>query len=195
MAGTHTGNPIVSEWTKRTLLCQWAEATGIDAEYDYIVIDCPPATKIVSQNAIALSHGYIVPVVPEAVMERGALHLANLITTGIGSKLRTLAQFGPQRSMFVPQTQLVGLVITRIQTHRGATGYTNDHAEHLHALQQRWGTQLLTPYIELGTGVSESLTASLPVYDRTHTQNVRGRRFDGQFRTLVDRLKARIDAL
>lgn len=83
------GDAISSEWRKRTLLCEWLESTGLDATYDYIVVDCPPATKIVTQNAIALSHGYVIPVVPEAVMERGAPHLQQLISKGIAQALRT----------------------------------------------------------------------------------------------------------
>ena len=75
LTATHQGNAIQSEWNKRTLLCRWIEETKLDKLYDYIIFDCPPATKIVSQNAIAASHGYIIPVVPEAVMERGAPHL------------------------------------------------------------------------------------------------------------------------
>lgn len=41
---------------KRTLICRWLEESGVDDEYDLIIFDCPPATKIVSQNAIAASH-------------------------------------------------------------------------------------------------------------------------------------------
>lgn len=72
LTASHHGNAIHSEWDKRTLICRWIEETNVDEKYDYIIFDCPPATKIVSQNAIAASHGYVVPVVPEAVMERGA---------------------------------------------------------------------------------------------------------------------------
>src|SRR5439155_24533664 len=116
LTASQMGNAITSEWVKRTLLCQWLEETGLDEAYEYIIIDCPPATKIVSQNAIALSHGYVVPVVPEAVMERGAPHLVHLIRDRIDEKLRLLSNFGQDvqhRSLYVEQTKLVGLVITR----------------------------------------------------------------------------------
>lgn len=196
LAATHKGNPIVSEWEKRTLLCRWIEEAGIDDEYDYIIFDCPPATKIVSQNAIAASHGYIVPVVPEAVMERGAPHLVQMIDTGIDRKLRALAPFGAPSSIHVASTQLVGLVITRIRTHGpAASGYTDDHTQHLSGLQRIWGNRLVEPYIEEGTGVSQCLSMGLPVYDLGHTQNVGGRGFPQLFATLVDALKGRIDAL
>lgn len=86
LTASHHGNAIQSEWDKRTLICRWIEETGVDDKYDYIIFDCPPATKIVSQNAIAASHGYILPVVPEAVMERGAPHLFEMIKTSIDTR-------------------------------------------------------------------------------------------------------------
>ncbi len=196
LAASQTGNAIQSEWIKRTLLAEWLDETGLSNEYDYIIVDCPPATKIVSQNAIALSHGYIIPVVPEAVMERGAPHLVDLIRTGIDERLQALSKFGEKRNSYVKSTKLTGVVITRIKTSGPAlSGYTNDHTEHLRALQQKWGSELLKPYIEDGTGISESLTQGIPVYDREHTQNVGGRGFGTQFRALVKSVKKRMDAL
>ena len=170
LTASHQGNAIRSEWNKRTLICRWIEEAAIDDEYDYIIFDCPPATKIVSQNAIAASHGYIVPVVPEAVMERGAPHLRDMMRSGIDARLSALAPMGDDRGAYVPDTELVGLVVTRIQAARG--GYTNDHTQHVTSLQSRWGDALLTPYIPQGTGVSEALTDGLPVYNRHKTQNV-----------------------
>ena len=72
------GSGVTADWDKRTAICRWIEGTRkirVDDEYDYVIFDCPPATKIVSQNAIAASHGYIVPVIPEAVMQFGLPHL------------------------------------------------------------------------------------------------------------------------
>ena len=174
-------------------MCRWIEETAIDDEYDYIIFDCPPATKIVSQNAIAASHGYIIPVIPEAVMERGAPHLRDMMRSGIDSRLRALASMGEDRAAYVPDTELVGLVITRIQRARG--GYTNDHSQHLRSLQGRWKDALMVPYIVQGTGVSEALSDRLPVYNRHKTQNVGGRRIDRQYIDLTGEIRERIDAL
>ena len=159
-------------------------------------MDCPPATKIVSQNAIAMSHGYIVPVMPEAVMERGAPHLVELIRDGIDRRLRSLAPSGAPTSTYVPDTKLVGLVVARIQTHpRAYSGYINDHTQHLNDLKRRWGSDLMTPYIIHGAGVPESLTAGLPVYDREDTQNVEHMGFVSLFEELVTNVKGRVDQL
>jgi chromosome partitioning protein len=198
LTASHHGNAIHSEWDKRTLLCRWLEETNVDKMYNYIIFDCPPATKVVSQNAIAASHGYILPVVPEAVMERGAPHLVGMIKSGIDAKLKALSQVGTvtPRPMHVPDTKLVGLVITRIKTHGPAqSGYTDDHTVHLASLQRRFGTMLLTPYIEDGTGISQALADGVPVYDRTNTQNIGYRGLDKMYRDLTDTLKKRIDVL
>ena len=195
LTASHHGNAIHSEWDKRTLLCRWIEETGINELYDYIIFDCPPATKIVSQNAIAASHGCIIPVVPEAVMERGAPHLYKMMETGIDDRLKALAAMGNPRKIHVPDTKLVGLVITRIQTSGGHSGYTNDHTQHLSSLQRRWDSKLVRPYIVQGTGLSQALADGVPVYNRSSTQNVGGRNLDGQFKELTNELKQRIDAL
>ena len=195
LTATHKGNAIQSEWNKRTLMCKWLEENGVDDDYDYIIFDCPPATKVVSQNAIAASHGYILPVVPEAVMERGAPHLAQMVKTGIDAKLNAIASFGDPRSMYVPETKLAGVVITRIQSAAGYSGYTDDHTRHLASLQRRWRKNLLEPYIPYGTGVSQALSASVPVYDRGGTQNIGGRGIDQAYRKLTEAVKNRVDSL
>ena len=190
-----------SEWNKRTLICRWIEESSIDDEYDYIIFDCPPATKIVAQNAIAASHGYIIPVVPEAVMERGAPHLDAMIRNSIGYQLKMLAAVGNEvgeiRPMYVRDTQLVGLAITRIQVAK--SGYTNDHEEHLRSLQNRWGDSLLRPYILQGTGVSSALAVGRPVYSRERipdwSQNIEARGIHKQFMDITAEIKRRVDAL
>ena len=197
LTASHQGNAIRSEWNKRTLICRWIEESSIDDEYDYIIFDCPPATKIVAQNAIAASHGYIIPVVPEAVMERGAPHLYNMMQSGIDTQLKALAAMGEPRPIHVPDTKLVGLAITRIQ--RANDGYTNDHTEHLRSLQRYWEDSLLTPYILHGTGVSSALSIGRPVYSREGVpnwiQNIEARGIHTQFRELTNEIKRRVDAL
>lgn len=195
LAAFSSGDPIRSEWNKRTVICRWLETAGVDGAYDYIIFDCPPATKIVTQNAIAASHGYIVPVVPEAVMERGAPHLVALVRNTIDAKLKALARFGQPVATYVEDTQLVAVAVTRIQTARGVSGYTNNHTQHLQALQRQWPADLIQPYIEQGIGISESLTSGLPVFDRARTQNVGLKDRHLRYRELVDKLKTRIDVL
>ena len=201
LTGTYRGDGDRSEWDKRTLLCRWIEETEmggepIDEYYDYIIFDCPPATKIISQNAIAASHGYLVPVIPEAVMARGVPHLRALISNGIDGRLKHLSQSGSSRPIYVADTRLAGIVISSIKTHGPAySGYTNDHTQHLGTLERQLGSLLVKPYIEEGVGVSESLARGLPVFDCLDNRNVEDRGFYSLYYELVHNLKARIDTL
>lgn len=196
LTASHHGNAIQSEWNKRTLVCQWLDENKVDDLFDYIIFDCPPATKIVSQNAIAASHGYIIPVIPEAVMERGAPHLHQMVRTGIDARLKALASLGAPRASYVPDTKLVGVAITRIKTHGPASsGYTDDHTQHLSSLRRHWKTDLIKPYIEDGTGISQTLSEGVPVYERAHNQNIGRRNIHRMYQDLTSALKTRIDAL
>ena len=190
LTATHQGNAIQSEWNKRTLICQWLEESGVDDEYDLIIFDCPPATKIVSQNAIAASHCYVIPVVPEAVMERGAPHLVSMMKSGIDSKLKALMEFGEPRAMHVPDTELAGVAITQIQ--RASGGYTIEHRRYLESLKNLWGDKLLEPYIVRGAGVSAAVSDGIPVYERWQTQNVGERGIDEAYLELSNEIWHRI---
>ena len=196
LTASHRGDPVKTDWDKRTYICRWIEETGVDADYDYIIFDCPPATKIVAQNAIAASHGYIIPVVPEAVMERGTPHLHKMVRSGIDARLKKLArdELATPRAIHVPKSELFGVVVTRIERSGNAySGYTNDHTQHLRSLIGHWGNDLLKPYILKGAGVSETLTFSKPVYDRSMDSRIGGRGIDEQYKKLIGNIKRRID--
>ena len=55
LASTNIGNATLSDWDKRTLLTTWLDSIDAVKQYDYVLFDCPPATKIVSQNALSCS--------------------------------------------------------------------------------------------------------------------------------------------
>jgi len=201
LTSTTIGNAIESEWNKRTLLCKWIDENGIEDEYDYIIFDCPPATKIVTQNAIAASHGYIIPTIPEAVSVRGIPHLINSVMSKIDKKFSELASFLESKgetisNTYIPSTKLVGIVIARIKVSgRAYSGYTTDQTTHLNSLERTFGNDLIKPYIVDGVGVGECLSQGDPVFDHPRIQNVKNRNFVHLFKQLVSNLKVRINNL
>ena len=128
--------------------------------------------------------------------KRGAPHLKNMIQAGIDVKLKALSAMGDEMPMYASETRLVGLAVTRVQTGpRAASGYTDDHTQHLNSLERQWGQFLLKPYVSQGTGVPGTLTDRVPVYDRQNTQNVGRRDIHTQFQKLTATLKARMEKL
>jgi len=202
LTASHRGDPLKSDWDKRTYICRWLEEAGVDADYDYIIFDCPPATKIVAQNAIAASHGYLIPVVPEAVMVRGTKHLDGLVQNGIDGYLKKLAadENTDRRAMYEADSRLFGLAVTRIQIAGNAkSGFVRDHTSHMDSLQHEWGEKLLTPNIPHGVGVMKSLTDGHPVYDSgvyysgSWKRDVRDRGIDRCYKELTAEIKRRVD--
>lgn len=201
LTSTVVGDPIKSEWNKRTLICRWIGENAIDEDYDYIIFDCPPATKLVTQNAIAASHGFIVPVIPDAVSTRGVPHLVARVLTKIDGKLRSLAGYLEVKgdsipNTYVPETKLVGIVINMIRKHGPAySGYIGEHTRHLEALKRMFPDDIVEPYIPYGAGVLDCLSRRYPVYKYPRSQNVRTYNYDILFEELTSNLKKRIDEL
>ena len=214
LTSTQQGSPIRSEWNKRTLICRWIEQTIYDDEFDYIIFDCPPATKIVSQNAIAASHGYIVPVIPEAVMQRGLPHLMGTISR-IDRTLRAYSALSEReqrgRSIWAPNTKLAGITVSWVRGSIGERGTTLDHSRHLTELEdfiseEIGADRLFDPYIPHTTLVSRALGDNIPVYDlplstlndnklRVRETEDEEKTIDSFYKELVDEIKARIDDL
>jgi chromosome partitioning protein len=201
LTSTNVGNAIESEWNKRTLICEWIGKNGIEKDYDYILFDCPPATKLVTQNAIAASHGYIIPVIPDAVSTRGVPHLTGNVMTKIDMKFSGLSEYLRGKGetitdIYIPSTKLVGIVISKIKTHGMAySGYTSDQTTHLDAIKKKFTKDIIEPYIVEGVGVPECLTKGYPVYDFADEPNVKNRDFVDTFEKITNKLKERIDKL
>jgi len=201
LGSTGFGEAIASEWDKRMLIASWIQENKIDKDYDYIIFDCPPATKIVIQNAIAVSHGYIIPAIPDEVSARGIPHLIKRMFGKIDDKLSGLDKFlrskGRKREKtYIPKTKLIGIVIFRIRSHGPAySGYTSDHTTHMNRLKTDYKKAIISPYIEEGVGVAESMRDGRPVYDCSYNPNVANRGFIKVFKKITAECKNRIDAL
>jgi len=201
LSGTGVGGAIVSEWEKRTLIAKWIEENNVDEDYDYIIFDCPPATKIVTQNAIAVSHGYFIPTIPDSVSIRGISHLIDRMFVKIDEKLAGLAKYLRSKGReivgsYVEGTNFLGIIIFRIRVHGPARShYVSDHTTHLRRLESEHHTDIIYPLIEEGVGVSESMAERRPVYDSSHNKNVRDRDYIEVFKNITLECKHRIDKI
>jgi len=176
MASTTMGGPTVSEWTKRTLLAEWLDKVDADSTYDFIIFDCPPATKLVSQNALAASDYFVIPVIPDELSSRGVTHFKNLVTEKIDKKLSFLKDAAgitetDVPKAFVPTTQLAGIVPFMAKTAgNAASGLTNIHTEQIAALRKHWKGDVLKSVVKHLTGVPESMSAGWPVWNQRGIQ-------------------------
>lgn len=176
MASTTMGGPTISEWTKRTLLAEWLDSVSADSVYDFIIFDCPPATKLVSQNALAASDYFVIPVIPDELSSRGVTHFKNLVTEKIDKKLAFLRDAAGITASdvpkaFVPTTKLAGIVPFMAKTAgNAASGLTNIHTEQIAALRKHWKDDVLKSVVKHLTGVPESMSAGWPVWNQKGIQ-------------------------
>ncbi|MEJ1937193.1 AAA family ATPase, partial [Nostoc sp. NIES-2111] len=140
-------------------------------KYDYVIFDCPPATKLVSQNALAASEYFVIPVIPDELSSRGVTHFRELVRQKIDGKLEFLRQAAGVADpdcpkSYVKQTKLAGIApFMAKRSPNAASGLTNVHTEQLAALRRAWGSDLLDTVVMSLTGVPESMTAGWPVWD------------------------------
>lgn len=172
LASTNFGNVNLSDWEKRTLLANWLDKIENEGKYDYVIFDCPPATKIVSQNAISCSNCYIVPVIPDELSSRGVTHFEELVDRKIDKKLIYLKDSARVSEDQIPRnyvetTKMVGIAPFLVkQSGNAASGMTNIHTEQLVALRRKWkGGRLLKTVGKNYIGIPEAMDDGWPIWD------------------------------
>jgi chromosome partitioning protein len=197
LASTNYGNPMLSEWEKRTLLATWLDKIDADNLYDYVIFDCPPATKIVSQNALVASSLYVIPVIPDDISSRGVTHFRALVRDKIDAKLdflRINARVAKEETPknYIPTTSLAGIVASLAKHSGNATsGLTNVHTEQINALRRQWKGDMIKNIIKNYTGVAEAVNAGFPVWN-WNARNV-SQTVQDMMTSVCEELKMRID--
>ncbi len=179
LASTTIGSANISEWQKRTLLAEWLDVISADEAYDYVIFDCPPATKLVSQNALAASDYFIIPVIPDVMSSRGVTHFRRLVTEKIDKKLAFLKQGAgisakDTPKAYVSETKMAAIVPFLVKhAGRAVSGLTNIHTEQLVALRRLWRGDMIKAVVKNYTGVAEAMDAGWPVWTAYGTQNIK----------------------
>ena len=96
------------------------DALGVvDAEYDFMLIDCPPALSMLTLNGLCAAHGVIIPMQCEYYALEGLSDLVNTIKK-VHAKLNTdLKIIGLLRVMFDPRMTLSQQVSSQLEQHFG----------------------------------------------------------------------------
>ncbi|WP_449369777.1 ParA family protein [Thiomonas sp.] len=91
----------------------------IDADYDFILIDSPPALGLLTLNGLCAAHGVIVPMQCEYFALEGLSDLVNTIKQVHANLNRDLRIIGLLRVMFDPRITLQQQVSEQIKNHFG----------------------------------------------------------------------------
>jgi chromosome partitioning protein len=91
----------------------------VQAEYDFVLIDCPPALSLLTLNGLCAAHGVIVPMQCEYFALEGLSDLVNTIKQVHANLNKDLEIIGLLRVMFDPRITLQQQVSDQLKAHFG----------------------------------------------------------------------------
>ena len=91
----------------------------VDAEYDFVLIDCPPSLSMLTLNGLCAAHGVIVPMQCEYFALEGLSDLVNTIKQVHANLNKDLEIIGLLRVMFDPRITLQQQVSDQLKGHFG----------------------------------------------------------------------------
>ena len=89
----------------------------VDAEYDFVLIDCPPSLSMLTLNGLCCAHGVIVPMQCEYFALEGLTDLVNTIKQVHANLNKDLKIIGLLRVMFDPRITLQVQVSDQLKDH------------------------------------------------------------------------------
>ncbi len=93
---------------------------AVAADYDFVLIDCPPSLSLLTLNGLCAAHGVIVPMQCEYFALEGLSDLVNTIKQVHANLNPDLEIIGLLRVMFDPRITLQQQVSDQLQAHFGA---------------------------------------------------------------------------
>jgi len=92
---------------------------AVKADYDFVLIDCPPSLSLLTLNGLVAAHGVIVPMQCEYFALEGLSDLVNTIKQVHANLNRDLELIGLLRVMFDPRITLQQQVSEQLKAHFG----------------------------------------------------------------------------
>jgi chromosome partitioning protein len=96
-----------------------AAITKVSADYDFVLIDCPPSLSLLTLNGLCSAHGVIVPMQCEYFALEGLSDLVNTIKQVHANLNPDLEIIGLLRVMFDPRITLQQQVSEQLKAHFG----------------------------------------------------------------------------
>ena len=92
---------------------------AVEADYDFVLIDCPPSLSLLTLNGLCSAHGVVIPMQCEYFALEGLTDLVNTIKRVHANLNPALKIIGLLRVMFDPRITLQQQVSEQLESHFG----------------------------------------------------------------------------
>jgi chromosome partitioning protein len=99
------------------------EATGGDAPFTYVLVDCPPSLNLLTVNALAAANSVLVPMQCEFFALEGLSQLLSTVEQVRKTLNSTLSIHGVVLTMFDPRNNLASQVVADVREYMGEKVY------------------------------------------------------------------------
>jgi chromosome partitioning protein len=132
---------------------------GLQDQYDYILVDCPPNLYLLTQNALLASDAYVVTALPDHLSTIGI----SLLTQGTQQIATTVGQYAGIIGKKISTPKFGGIVFVRVLRQQP----TRIHAETMDRVRTAHPNMVFSDYTTELTGYQEASEAALPVFLRS----------------------------
>ena len=128
--------------------------TPVLANYDYVVIDTPPALNILTVNAYAVADHLIIPMAPEILSLLGVTQLKETVDS--------------VRQSLNPHLNVLGIILTKFNRRTLLAREVKEMAENI-AVQM--GTRVFNTQVRASVSVAEAPAHGISIFDHSPRSN------------------------
>jgi len=156
-----------------SLMILWQAIRNIKADYDYIIIDCPPNMYLVTQNAIVASDGVIITLLPEYLSRIGIALIVRMIDDINQKMMQHASIFGGQ----FKSTRVMGIIFNRVRY--GAHGILSDQSYNIQEVRKKYGDLVFNTLIRESVRIAQRPLQRIPIsisgyqQDRQYEESIR----------------------
>ncbi|MCP5420492.1 MAG: ParA family protein [Gammaproteobacteria bacterium] len=140
----------------------------IQADYDDVLIDCPPSLSMLTVNALTAAHGLIIPIQCEYYALEGLSALLDTVERVRHSTNPELRIEGLLRTMFDARNRLANEVSAQLMQHFGDTVYQTVIPRNVRLAEAPSHGLPVTVYDKSSRGAESYLALAKEVMRRTH---------------------------
>lgn len=134
--------------TRLTMLADAME--GIDDDYDYAIIDCPPSLGLVTRNAMVAADELIVPVIPNRSSLKGFTNIQKCVNSVRRNKRLN------------PNLRIAGIVVNMFD---GRTSLSRGVVNELPSIARGANTKMFHTIIRKCEAVNKAQSANVSIFD------------------------------